>query len=198
MILHPVPDTAEGARSAQAAAVFRRRTLQAVLVLTAMGLIAATTAWVMRPPDRTFEAGYGIEVKRAPGHRIWTVLEHGQSAAPGTIDIDSIEPNVTTDGAAMKVDYAVCHLDPTVLAANGVSGSGYGMSDRHVHRYCTRLVPAEGASMRLGIKPGQELLVGVTTTQPGRSVIRSHRIEFSEGWRQGTAEIHASVDIKTR
>jgi hypothetical protein len=167
------------------------------VVLAAMGLIAATT-WVLRAPDRTFEVGYGIELKRAIGHRIWTVLEHGQTAAPGTIDIDSIEPNFTIDGAAVKVDYAVCLLDPEVLAADGVSGSGYGMPDRHVRRYCTRLVPAEGASMRLGTRPGQELLVGVTTTQPGRSVIQSHRIEFSEGWRQGTAEIHASVDIKAR
>lgn len=52
--------------------------------------------------------------------------------------------------------------------------------------------------MRLGIRPGQELLVGVTTTQAGRSVVQSHRIEFSEGWRQGTADIHASVDIQAR
>ena len=52
--------------------------------------------------------------------------------------------------------------------------------------------------MRLGAKHGQELLVGITTTKPGRSVVRSHRIEFSEGWRHGTADIHVEVDTKAR
>lgn len=196
MILQPGPGADEDARSAPASRRIRRRILEVVVVAT-VGMIAATT-WFLRAPDRTFEAGYGIELKRAIGDRIWTVLEHGQTAAPGTIDIEGIEPNVTSDGAAVKVDYAVCHLDPTVLAAERVSSSGYGMRDHHVRRYCTRLVPAEAASMQLGTKPGQELLVGVTPTRPGRSIIRSHLIEFSEGWRQGTAEIHASVDIKAR
>lgn len=197
MILQPGLDADANARSAQAGRPIRRRILQAVAVTATVGLIVATT-WFMRGPDRAFEAGYGIELERAMGHRIWTVLEHGQTAAPGTIDIDSINPNVTRDGAAVQVNYAVCQLDAQVLAAEGVSGSGYGMRDHHVRRYCTRLVPAEGATMRLGTKPGQELLVGVTTTQPGRSVIRSHRIEFHEGWRRGAAEIHASVDITAR
>ena len=84
------------------------------------------------------------------------------------------------------------------LAADGVSSAGYGMLDRHTRHYCTRLVPAEGASMRLGNEPGQELLVGITTTRPGRSVIRGHRIEFSEGWRRGSADIQVSVVVKAR
>jgi hypothetical protein len=167
------------------------------VVLSALALVIATT-WSLRAPDRTFPAGYGIGVKRAPGQRIWTVLEHGRTATPGTVHIESIEPDVTRDGAAVKVDYAICHLDPDVLAAEGVTSSGYGMLDRYTRRICTLLVPAEGASMRLGTKPGQELLVGITTTRPGRSVIRSHRIEFSEGWRHGTADIHVEVDIKAR
>lgn len=192
-ILQPGPD----ARSAPASRRIRRRTLQAVVTVATVGMIAATT-WFLRAPDRTFEVGYGIELKRGIGDRIWTVLEHGQTAAPGTIEIEGINPNITSDGAAVKVEYAICHLDPAVLAAEGVSSSGYGMHDHHVRRYCTRLAPVEAASMQLGTKPGQELLVGVTPTRPGRSIIRSHLIEFSEGWRQGTAKIHASVDIRAR
>lgn len=188
---------ADNARSAMASRPSRRQIPPLVLVVAAVALIAPTT-WFLRGPERAFEAGYGIEGKRAVGHRIWTVLEHGQSAEPGVIDIRRIEPNITNDGAAVKVEYAVCHLDPVALAAEGVSGSGYGMPDRYARRYCTRLVPAEGTSMRLGTKPGQELLVGITATQPGRSVIPNHRIEFREGWRRGTAEIHASVVIKAR
>lgn len=78
-----------------------------VVVLAAMGLIAATS-WVLRASDRTFEVGYGIELKRAVGHRIWTVLEHGQTAAPGTIDIDSIEPPTECPASATGCETATC------------------------------------------------------------------------------------------
>ena len=181
---------------ARASRSVQQRVRLAVVVLSALALVV--TMWWLRAPDRAFEAGYGIEVKRAVGQRIWTVLEHGQTATPGTIDIADIEPDVTHDGAAVKVDYAICQLDPEALAADGVSSAGYGMLDRHTRHYCTRLVPAEGASMRLGNEPGQELLVGITTTRPGRSVIRGHRIEFSEGWRRGSADIQVSVVVKAR
>jgi len=183
--------------SAHARRPVRRWTLQVVVGTLALVMVGSAV-WLLRHPDRTFEAGYGMKLERPVGFRILTVLEHGQTASPGTIDIESIEPHVTRDGAAVKVEYAICHLDLESLAADGVSSVGYGMPDRYIRRSCTRLVPAEGAAMRLGSRPGQELLVGVTTTRPGRSVIRRHRIAFREGWRRGTADIRATVVLKAR
>jgi len=48
----------------------------------------------------------------------------------------------------------------------------------------------------LGTDPGRELLVGVTPTRPGRTVIQSHRIQFKEGWQQGSDDIHVEVVLK--
>jgi hypothetical protein len=39
------------------------------------------------------------------------------------------------------------------------------------------------------------LLVGVTPTRPGRTVIQSHRIEFREGWQKGSADIQVGVEL---
>ena len=164
--------------------------------MLAVVLAGAATVWVWRHPDRSFDNGYGVKLKRAVGKTLWTPLEEGHFAAPGKIVIESIEPRIGRDGAAVVVEYAICDLDPATLADEGVGGSPFGGWDRDLGRYCTRLVPAEGASMRLGTDPGRELLVGVTPTRPGRTVIRSHRIEFSEGWQKGSDDIHVAVVLK--
>jgi hypothetical protein len=171
-----------------------RRIVQASLVL-AVVLVVTATVWVWRHPDRTFDSGYGVGARRAVGKTLWTPLEEGRAAAPGEIYIESIEPRMKSDGAAVVVEYAICDLDPATLAAEGVGASPYGGRDRDLDRYCTRVVPAEGASMRLGTDPGRELLVGVTPTRPGRTVIQSHRIEFREGWQKGSADVHVGVVV---
>ena len=163
--------------------------------MSAVVLALVATAWVWRHPDRSFDGGYGINVERAVGTRIWTTLEHGRTAASGEIAIRELEPRMQVDGARVMVEYAICYLDPATLAADGVGGFGYALPDRDIHRYCKDLVPAEGASMMLGTDPGQELLVGVTATRPGRTVIRSHRISFAEGWQRGTDDISVEVDL---
>jgi hypothetical protein len=172
----------------------RKRVVLAVLVLS-VGFAVVATAWWWRHPSRTFDSGYGIAMKKPVGATSWTPLEPGGKAQPGEIVITSIKPQMSTDGAAAVVKYVICDLDPATLTAEGVSGFGYGAPDKELTRYCTRVVPAEGASMRLGTTPAEELLVGVTPTQPGRTVIRSHRIEFTEGWQRGSANIHAEVVI---
>jgi hypothetical protein len=168
------------------------RIVQASLVL-AVVLAVAATVWVWRHPDRSFDNNYGVGAKRAVGETMWTPLEDGRTSAPGEILIESIEPRMKSDGAAVVVEYAICDLDPALLAAEKVGGSPIGGRDRDLDRYCTRVVPADGASMRLGTDPGRELLVGVTPTRPGRTVIQSHRIQFKEGWQTGSDDVHVEV-----
>jgi hypothetical protein len=160
-------------------------------------LVAAVVAWQWRHPDRSFDAGYGIELERAVGVRLWTVLEHGQTATPGTIEIRDIEPHVTRDQASLEVEYVICHLDADAIES-GTTSVGYGMPDEVMSSVCVEVESAEGATMRLGEGAGQELLVGVTATRPGRSVIDTHRIRFGEGWQQGAAAIHVGVNLTAR
>lgn len=196
MIEHLPPENGPTPATGGRRRVGRRAVL--LLVVSVVAVVAAGGAWALRPPSHEFQADYGIGVTRPTGTRIWTVLEHGQDQESAVLHIRSIEPNIPQDGAAAHVEYVVCHLDPEVLAADGVNSVGYGMPDKTVHRACRRLEPVEGADFELGAVPGQELLVGVTTTRPGHTVIRSHRIEFTEGWRRGSADIHAEVDIRAR
>lgn len=175
----------------------RRRTVHAALV-SAVVLVLAATTWAWRHPDRSFDAGYGIEVKRAVGQRVWTTLESGRTATPGEMTIRDIAPGMTNDGAAVVVDYAICDLDPATLAADRVSGFGYGLRDGDLDRYCRRVLPAEGASLQLGTEPGRDLLVGVTASRPGRTVIRSHHITFDEGWQRGSDNIFVGVVLNAR
>lgn len=177
------------------APVHRHRVRRVLVALVVVASLVVAGVWYWAPPDRTFEAGYGIGVKRGVGVRTWTVIEHGQSAEPGRIYVEDIEPQFDRDGAEVEVEYVICRLDAGTLAADGVSSSGYGMRDGAIERYCTFTTPAEGASFRLGAKANQELLVAVTPTRPGRSVVNSHRLTYSEGWRRGTADIHATIDV---
>lgn len=174
-----------------------RRLLVRRLVALLVAAVAVGLGWVLSAPTHEFRAGYGMELERSTGTRIWAVLEHSQNQEPGVLSIHNIEPELTRDGAGVKVEYVVCHHDPGAMQA-GTTSVGYGMRDSHVLRVCDRLVPAAGASFELGAVPGQELLVGVTTTRPGRSVVRSHRIEFSQGWRHGSDVIHVEVIVAAR
>lgn len=175
----------------------RRRIVHAVLV-SAVVLVLAATTWAWRHPDRSFDAGYGIGVKRAVGQRVWTTLESGQDATPGEITIRDIVPRITDDGAAVVVEYAICDLDPATLAVDGVSGFGFGLGDGDLDRYCRRVLPARGASLQLGTEPGRDLLVGVTASRAGRTVIRSHHITFSEGWQRGGDDIFVGLVLNAR
>lgn len=169
----------------------KRRTALVVMALAAVGL--GSIAWMSRHAGRSFDSGYGLEVRREVGATVWTSVQHGSSASPGDITIDSIEAEIVDDGAAVDVEYVICELDPATLATDGVAGFTYGGRDKDVRRYCERVEPAEGSTMTLGTDPGSELLVGITPSRPGRTVIERHHIEFGEGWQHGQDEIDVEV-----
>lgn len=169
-----------------------------LLGVAVLATVVGVSVLLLRQSDRTFEGRYGIADEAAVGQRTWTVLIHGSTAPTGTVTIDDIEPNIKRDGAAVVVEYSVCQLDADALAADRVGGNGYGLGDASVERYCSSLVPAAGTTIELGTTPGEELLVSVRATRSGRSVVRSHSIEFSEGWQRGDAIIYATVDLTAR
>lgn len=165
----------------------------AAIVLLLVAAVAA--AWLRSHPDRSFEAGYGIAREVEVGRTVWTSLEHGHGGSPGVLEIEHLAPRATTDGAAVEVEYLVCELDGRVLAADGVVGFGYGLPGADVGKYCRRTWPAVGSTIALGTEPRQDLIVGVTPTRPGRTVVDHHVIRFAEGWQHGEDDIHATVDL---
>ena len=166
----------------------------AVAVVVSVGAVA----WVWRHPDQSFSGSYGMEVRRPVGHTVWTTLVHSGEPGADKISISSLEPHFETDGAEATVEYVICELDPEVLDRDGVGGFGYGLRDRDVERYCTRTRPAVGATFALRSQPPEELLVGVTPTRDGRTVITGHRMTFGVGWQRGTAELDVELRIIAR
>lgn len=126
---------------------------------------------------------------------MWTTLVHSNQPGATRVRITGLEPVIDVDGAAVQVEYVICELDEEALAADGVSGFGYGVPARDVERYCARTTPAENAVLHLRSEPREELIVGVSPTRPGRTVITGHQISFRVGWQRGTDEIDVNVTI---
>jgi len=98
----------------------------------------------------------------------------------------------------VKVEYVICDLDPVALEEDRVGGFGYGLPTRWVKRYCASTRPAEGADLVLRTDQRQELLVGITGTRPGRTVITGHDVSYRVGWQRGSSEIAVSTRLTAR
>jgi hypothetical protein len=167
-----------------------------LIAVTALAVLAAAvgTAWWWRHPSKTFEGGITVGMNAAIGERVWNSLDVGPVDEPGSITIRRVRPDIGEDDGRVRVDYAICQLDPEAVKPP-LEGVGYGSGDDDMARDCTTLKPAEGATMRLGVEPGDELVVGVTPTALGRTVLRDHRIDFSQGWQRGRDTIDVRLEV---
>jgi hypothetical protein len=164
----------------------------AVLVLATCGAV-----WWRSHPDQPFTGSYGMGTKRHVGHPVWTVLVHWSEVDATGVTIRSIEPEFGVNTSDAKVEYILCEL-PEPINKDGVYESfGYGMHARRVDRFCISTRPAEGADMKLWADKREELLVGVTPTRPGRTLIKSHRVSFDDGWQRGRDEVGVEIKVVT-
>ena len=173
-----------------------RKRWRVIGVAIALVVGISALAWEWRHPDVSFEYGYGIGIKRDVGDTVWTTL--GDSDRPGSspITFTSLKPIFKNNGAAVTVEYIICELDPVALEEEGVGGFGYGLPTRYVNRYCKSTRPAKGADFTLGSSTRQELLVGITPTQPGRTAISGHHVSYRAGWQRGSSDIHVAANLK--
>lgn len=179
----------------------RRRTRRPWLLTgLALSLVVVVGAgvWTWRHPDVSFEYGYGMTMTRDVGFTVWTTLADSDRPGDSPITFTGLEPRFRQDGAAVRVEYVICDLDPVALEENGVTGFGYGGPTRWVKRYCAGTRPAEGADLVLGADQRQELLVGITATRPGRTVITGHDVTYRVGWRRGSDRIAVSTRLTAR
>jgi hypothetical protein len=167
-------------------------------VVVALVLAAGTLAWGWRHPDVSFEYGYGVAMTRDVGSTVWTTLADSDEPGGSAITFTSLTPRFRQDGARATVRYIICELDPAALDDDGVGGFGYGLPTRYVDRYCRSTRPAAGADLVLGADVRQELLVGITATQPGRTVITGHHVTYRVGWQRGSSDIHVATRLTAR
>jgi hypothetical protein len=188
---------------ADAASESRRHRLPRTRLLTigvvcAVVLAAGIVGWRWRHPDVSFEYGYGMSMTRDVGSTVWTTLADSDEPGGSPITFTGLEPIFKQDGAEATVEYVICELDPTALEEDRVGGFGYGLPTRYVERYCLRTSPAEGADLVLRTDVRQELLAGITATQPGRTVISGHHVTYRMGWQRGSGDIGVTTQLTAR
>ena len=186
--LHPAD------RSAAPRRTTRRRLWIAALVVVA--LAAGATAWLWRHPSQSFDGGYGLRLDGQVGESVWTSLTSPTTPGAEQVSIRGLEPHIVVDEAAVEIEYLICVLDPGVLERDGAFIMGGDSA--HVDHYCASTRPAVGSTLRLRSEPREQLIVGITPTRPGRSVIRGHRLSFGVGWQVGADELEVETRIVTR
>ena len=164
----------------------------------AIALVIGAGTWARSHADVPFDAGYGMSMTRPVGFTVWTTLGASDRVGDSPITFTDLRPRFRQDGAAVRVDYVICDLDPVALEKDGVSTFGYGGSTRWVERYCTDTRPAVGADLAKRSDQRQELLVGITATRPGRTVITGHDASYRVGWRHGSSDIAVSTRLTVR
>lgn len=157
-------------------------------------LMGAFAFWAMRDSSQSFAGSYGMRVDRQVGRPMWTSLVAPGRAGAEKVTITDLEPRFGVDEAKVRVQYLICELDQKQLAAEGVGAFGFGGGEVAVERYCSATRPAVGSEFHLRSNPSEELIVGLTPTRPGRSVVRSFAIEFDDGWRHG----RDAIDVRLR
>ena len=188
---------------ADAALESRRHRLPRTRLLTigavfALVLAAGIVGWKWRHPDVSFEYGYGVSMTRNVGSTVWTTLADSDEPGGSPITFTRLEPIFKQDGAEATVEYVICELDPAALEEDRVGGFGYGLPTRYVERYCLSTSPAEGADLNLRTDVRRELLVGITSTQSGRTVISGHHVDYRVGWQRGRSDIDVTTQLTAR
>ena len=176
----------------------KRRGLIGLVLVLVLAAAGGALAWEWRHAEADFSYGYGIKPVIKVDQRVWTTLADSESQASDVITFSDLEPIFETDGTKATVEYLVCELDPVVLEKEGVGGFGYGMRDVYVDQVCADTWPAVGADLTRSPGVRQELLVGITPTRRGRTVITGHHVTYREGWRRGSSDIHVETVLEPK
>ena len=188
-----IPTSAEGADAAPAIGSTRRwwvwGALGALVVLALVASGVLLSQW--RHPSAFPEAGgWAVGVRHQKiNEPVFVGITFPDQDAEGTVSIDTVKGHGVTNTAEAELSYFVCTIDTAVDAI----GSG---SQADVDDVCSTLAPADGATLSLGIRSREQLLLKVTPTKPG--VVRLHGLDitYAHGWQHGTQHIGGDVNVR--
>lgn len=155
-----------------------------LLTVLAVALVAGlgVAGWRWREISVYPEAGgWGMGARTWKiGKPIYIGMSYEKDDAHGTITITSARPDVVHDSADAHIGFYVCTVN---TAETGAIGSS---DERDMRRFCSSLVPADGARLKLNAHPFQQVVMAVTLTRPGRVKIAGMRISYARGWHRGS------------
>jgi hypothetical protein len=124
------------------------------------------------------------------GEPLYVGISHDRRAADGSVTIHGAEADVARDEAAARVEYFVCTVDPT----SGVGSIG-AVDATMIARECTTLDPVTGGVLDLNADPRQQVVMGVTATRPGTTVVRGTALSYTHGWQRGTQYLDVGLRL---
>ena len=136
---------------------------------------APALAWgyTDQPVDRVLYVGVNLPGNTRDGHEV---------------TVDALTPLVGEDTSETTFSFFACTLAPT--------GPGPVSAVRDVNVPCSevrRLDP--GSTFETG--PDQQLVMSLQPTRPGRVEVSGVRLDYSQGWQQGSASFGNRVAIET-
>jgi hypothetical protein len=138
--------------------------------------------------------GWGMKDVQQPGDSpLYVGMSTQPRSARGTVRIGSAQAVVEKDTGDAVIDFYVCTVDPQ----SGVGAIG-AVHEREVHKECSRLVPAKGATLRLGHRPREQLVMAVQLRRPGVVHVRAADVAYADGWQRGHQQVGGDVVVRRR
>ena len=173
---------------------WRRWTAPALVVVVV--LTVAALGWTWRHPRAFGEGGgWSLEYKQlAEGTPFYVGVTFPQGGTTDSVTIHDVRANLTDQSGRLDVAALVCSLRP---AENSAVGAG---NEATARKTCTSLVPAEGATLRLGRERSQQqqLVLAVTARGPANVVIDGIDVTYSSGWQRGPSASAARWSSRRR
>lgn len=115
-----------------------------------------------------------------------TYVENGTT---GTVSVIGVQPNVLVNTAKATITVVDC-------TPNLAEGGAIGIVDGRLHHWCTRVAPANGATMNVSGDSPDQLVMTVTPHQAGTVLIRGVHVTYSHGWQRGPEDIGMSIRLR--
>lgn len=181
--------SAEGSKSRRAVVVVG---VVVVIVAALAAALGAVRAWqdISVFPDA---GGWGFRgVQRPTDPPIYVGVTYEPKGVRGAVTISSASAVVENDTAKATISFYLCTVDPS----SGVGSVG-AVHEREVHHECSRLVPAEGATLRLNHHPRDQLVMAVQLRHAGRVHVRAVDLTYAQGWQRGHQQVGGDVVLRS-
>lgn len=201
----PSGDTAtESARLLAAGrASARRRALWFLAALLCISLVAGgiwAWQWHAHPTALDGPGSSFRSVPRPVDQPFYSAVTSPGIGDGPVLTLHDARPRIVGDTAASEIEYLRCTVPATIrpTADGTITSIGTG-GEAMMREMCLDPVPLhDGLRLDLSADAGQQLVMRVTPTQPGKVRIRGTDLTYSDGWQRGTQVVGEHLTLPAR
>lgn len=174
---------------ARAGSWARRRAVMVMAVLLAVAVLAAAgvVGWRWRHPTAfdSYTSHAEVSMRGQVAETVYVQAVIPKIGDHGQVIIKDASVRGLPNGSDVTIDYVLC----TVNWNDGPLAAGREVD---MPQGCTSVVPAVGADMAVG---EQELMVAVTSSQPGVFRMQGVDVTYTDGWQTGTQHVGVRMRV---